>query len=283
MPARVLILEDDEDMRESLLEALEDRDYEVSGAATALDAIKLAGQRTFDLVVHDVRMAQMDGLEALDQIRTIQPLVKAIVITGYADDHAPTRALRQGAYDYIYKPFQLSALIKAMESALKSEELKEQNHGFMAKLSAGFATLRQRRTAKRWEALEDIRQSVYQAYFVGIRSRSLEQRNARVLWDLLDSLERMLQDPKDEHLDKLEHQYSYVLQVIRALEGRSTPLNIPCSDPVEPAVFARFYKRIEEGELSLHEVSMGAFLRNLDKVTLLQFKELGVLRDRVWG
>ena len=106
-----------------------------------------------------------------------------------------------------------------MENSLNSEELEQRNSGFMAKLSAGFSSLKKRVTAKRWKGVESLRQTAFQAFFVGIRSRKLSQRNARVIWDQLDSLERMLRDPKEEYLEELERQYSYIAEVMKALES----------------------------------------------------------------
>ncbi|MCA9794441.1 MAG: response regulator [Candidatus Eremiobacteraeota bacterium] len=284
MKARILILEDDEDMREGLLEALEDYDYQVRAAATGDEGLKLALTYPFDLVIHDVRMPQMDGLEALARIREIQPQVKALVITGYADQDAPTRAIRQRAFDYLYKPFQLPSLLQALENALASAQLQQRNSSWMRKLSEGFASLFKRRSAQRWAELEELRQEVYQAFFVGVRSRRLDQRSALEVWAQLEPAEQALGLGREESLEQLEHQYRYILAFIRALDRGASPPPLPrASRPVDGATFGRFYKRIYEGGLSLSEVAMGAFLRNIDRVTLLQFPELLELQHRTWG
>lgn len=279
---RLLILEDDEDMRESLLEALEDLDFDVTGAASSHQALELARRSRFDLVIHDVRMAEMDGLEAMAGIRQLQPDIKAIVITGYADDSAPTRAIQQRASDYIYKPFQLRELIKVIENVLSAEELARRNDGIMEKLSRGFQALRSRLTARRWESVRQLRLDTYQAYFVGVRSRKLDERNARRLWYLFEPLEGLWLQEREQDLDTLEQRYQYILDLLGALDRQELQLN-EVSKSIDADLFAGFYRRLQEGKLALHQLTMAAFLRSVDRVTLLQFPDMQELRRLVWG
>ncbi|MCD6422209.1 response regulator [bacterium] len=106
--AKILVIEDDELFRDAIIEILRDEGYEVEGAGNGEEAIKLAEEYFFNLIISDVRLpGGMDGLETLRRIKEATPYpFKMIVITGYADRDAPVRAIRVGADDYIYKPFQ---------------------------------------------------------------------------------------------------------------------------------------------------------------------------------
>ncbi|MEW6279112.1 MAG: response regulator, partial [Candidatus Eremiobacterota bacterium] len=107
MSQRILVLEDDSHMRGTLVRLLDEEGYQVSGVASGPEAIALSSRSEFDLIVADIRMEGMDGLECLASLRQVRPSMKSIVITGYASTDAPARALKVQAEDYLHKPFQL--------------------------------------------------------------------------------------------------------------------------------------------------------------------------------
>jgi DNA-binding NtrC family response regulator len=101
----ILIVDDEQVVRESLVHWFAEEGYEVDSSMSAPDALaKLAG-REFDLVIADIRMPGMDGLELLEKIRAEQLDTSVIVMTGYASVDTAVRALKHGAFDYITKPF----------------------------------------------------------------------------------------------------------------------------------------------------------------------------------
>ncbi|MEW6282979.1 MAG: response regulator, partial [Candidatus Eremiobacterota bacterium] len=105
---RVLILEDDDSLRQTLTQVLAEEGYQVTGTAAGLQAVELAGQISFDLLITDIRMEGMDGLEALGQIRTSHPGIHSLVITGYSNEADAIRALELGVGEFLRKPFELS-------------------------------------------------------------------------------------------------------------------------------------------------------------------------------
>lgn len=117
--ARILIVEDDKSLREDLAMALEMEGYWVRACALGLEAIELAGQHEFDLVVSDIRMAGMDGLETVERLQASQPSVATLVITGYTDEADSIRAVRLGVGDYLKKPFRLDEFLAAVERQLR--------------------------------------------------------------------------------------------------------------------------------------------------------------------
>ncbi len=119
MTARILILEDDDALRELLATVLEDEGFKVEAAAGGEDAVEAALQETPDLVVLDVRMQGLDGLSALALMRSHLEEAAVLVITGYASEADSVRALRLGVSDYLHKPFELSLFLGKARDLLR--------------------------------------------------------------------------------------------------------------------------------------------------------------------
>ncbi|MBT9583826.1 response regulator [bacterium] len=107
----VLVLEDDENLRELLCETLEDEGYRSQGAANGVEAIHKVTCQVFDLLVVDVRMEGMSGLEAFAHMRQQGVELACLVITGYATEEDSIRAIRLGVGDYLRKPFEMKELL----------------------------------------------------------------------------------------------------------------------------------------------------------------------------
>ncbi len=108
---KVLVLEDDENLRELLCETLEDEGYLSEGAANGVEAIRKANSGNYDLLVVDVRMEGMSGLEAFAHMRQQGVELACLVITGYATEEDSIRAIRLGVGDYLRKPFEMKELL----------------------------------------------------------------------------------------------------------------------------------------------------------------------------
>jgi two-component system, OmpR family, KDP operon response regulator KdpE len=114
--AHLLVVEDDERIRSALIRALQERGHAVSSAGTALAGLRQAVEDRPDLVVLDLGLPDLDGLELLRMLRAVSP-VPVIVATARDDDDSVLRALNSGADDYVLKPFrsdQLEARIRAV-------------------------------------------------------------------------------------------------------------------------------------------------------------------------
>jgi DNA-binding response OmpR family regulator len=122
---RILVVEDDDGLREDLVLALQGEDYEVTGCASGVAALELAYQQTFDLVISDVRMAGMDGLDTLERLQQQQPSVATLVITGFAAEADSIRAVRLGVGDYLKKPFRLDEFLQAVARQLSLHKLRQ--------------------------------------------------------------------------------------------------------------------------------------------------------------
>jgi len=101
----VLLADDDDSFREIIQMILEENGYSVSIAKNGAEAVEMARKKTFGVAICDVRMPGKDGIEALKEIKELQPAVRPIVVTGYASRETPVEALKLGVKDYLHKPF----------------------------------------------------------------------------------------------------------------------------------------------------------------------------------
>jgi DNA-binding NtrC family response regulator len=122
---RILVVDDELFVRELLMEFLSSQGYEVSLADSGETAIKLMQSEPAQVVLLDLKMPGIDGIETLKQIRQIIPDALAIVMTGYPTIESSIEALRCGACDYVVKPFKLNDLKSSIERALEEHKLKE--------------------------------------------------------------------------------------------------------------------------------------------------------------
>jgi len=114
---RILICDDEEGIRESLNLILE-KDYDISFASNGIEAIEHIGKNPTDLVILDIKMPKMDGIETLKQIKKAKPDIKVIIATGYKSVEAATEASKHGANDYIVKPFESKSVLEAVKKQL---------------------------------------------------------------------------------------------------------------------------------------------------------------------
>ncbi|HKZ07666.1 MAG TPA: sigma-54 dependent transcriptional regulator [Methylomirabilota bacterium] len=141
MAERILIAEDDEDLAFVLREALIRKDYEVEVAATAgrmLDTLK-AG--SWDLILLDVRLPDMDGLDAIPKCRDLAPDTPIIVMTAHGTREVATEAITRGAYDFFTKPLKMTEFQVVVARALERRRLQLQIKALQAAQGTGFEEL----------------------------------------------------------------------------------------------------------------------------------------------
>jgi len=135
----ILIVDDEQVVRDSLVHWFTEEGYEVEAAASASEALSRLAARELDLVIADIRMPGMDGLELLEKIRSEQLDTSVIIMTGYASVESAVRALKQGAFDYVTKPFDPDELSVAVRNALEQHRLKRENRLLRQQLAESFA------------------------------------------------------------------------------------------------------------------------------------------------
>jgi DNA-binding response OmpR family regulator len=119
MPIRVLVVDDEEDFLNSIVMRIELRGFEVHGVTGGAEAIEFlqANPRGVDVVLLDIKMPGMDGIETLRQIRGCCPEIHVIVVTGHASQEFSRLGRELGAFDYLIKPIRLEAILERIEAA----------------------------------------------------------------------------------------------------------------------------------------------------------------------
>lgn len=126
-PTRILLLEDNVNFLETLTDLLRDHGYEVTAVSRSDEAIRLASSQDFDLLITDIRMEGLDGLQALEKVKEDQPSIQGMVMSGYCDDHEAARAERLGVHEILSKPFRAEVFLQAVErltAGLKAQRSK---------------------------------------------------------------------------------------------------------------------------------------------------------------
>ncbi len=124
---RILIADDQEDILELCMRALSQEGYQVAGAHTGAEAVEIARSGDFDLLLTDVRMPGMSGLQAFQKIKAEKPEIVGVAITGYGAIETVIDALKLGMDDFILKPFSLNELGVAIARALQKKRLEREN------------------------------------------------------------------------------------------------------------------------------------------------------------
>ena len=120
-PLRILVVEDEPELRESLLEVLEEEGYEVVAVASGTDAITEAARQKFDLIVTDIKTPGTDGLSALATVKEDNPDVAGIVITGYSTEEYAMRAAKLKVENYLKKPFDVEDFLRTVDSLARKK------------------------------------------------------------------------------------------------------------------------------------------------------------------
>ena len=123
----ILVVDDDRTGRETLAEAVYEMGYEVASAAGGVEALDILRRREIDLVLTDLKMPEMDGLEVLARAKEIRPDVFVILVTAFATVDTAVAAMKAGAYDYVMKPIDLRQLRVLLERASQSRDLIIEN------------------------------------------------------------------------------------------------------------------------------------------------------------
>lgn len=121
---KVLIVDDESDYRQTAIKRLNKRGITIQGADSGGQALTCLDQQVYDIVILDVRMPGMDGIETLKAIKHRFPLVEVIMLTGHANMEVAIQGMEIGAFDYLMKPIDIDELVYKIQDAHQ----KRQNH-----------------------------------------------------------------------------------------------------------------------------------------------------------
>ncbi len=123
---KVLVVDDEEVIRKGICRVMEGRGYQAESSESGFGAIEKLQKAPFNIVITDLKMPGMDGIEVLKAIKILQPNVPVIIITGYSTVDTAVEAMKNGAFDYIAKPFTPKQIIEMVEKALEQRTVQMQ-------------------------------------------------------------------------------------------------------------------------------------------------------------
>ena len=127
MKAKILVVDDEKTIRESVSLVLNDEGHETSLAASGKEALDLLSNEDYDILITDLKMPGMDGMELVKRTFDLCPQTSVIIITAHASVESAIEALRMGAFDYILKPFDFDDLILKVRRLIEHKELALEN------------------------------------------------------------------------------------------------------------------------------------------------------------
>jgi DNA-binding NtrC family response regulator len=134
-PPKILIVDDEQAAIRNLQHILGKEGYEVIATQSGQNALKLIEQHSLDLVLTDLRMPNVDGMEILRRVKQISPDTEVVMITGYATVNSAVAAMKMGAYHYMIKPYKLDEVRKVVREALEKRQLRQENTELKARLA----------------------------------------------------------------------------------------------------------------------------------------------------
>jgi CheY-like chemotaxis protein len=272
--SNLLIIDDDVDMLSSLTDVLAQAGYDVASASSGQDALVLAETRNIDLVISDVRMAGMDGIQCIERLCEGRPKLKSIVITGYASQDVPGRAMDLDSSDYLCKPFTAEQLIQSVSRALSEEGIKTLD-SYPPEMQEGMASM---------VRMETTRSKAFQSYYLGIRSGHLGASAALSIWDHLETVELTRLEEERElqlRLASPELQDSY----LTILEYCKSPAAVHSHKRKEGGVsrvgFQVLFNNIRSGNITPDQIKTAIRLRH--KVQAQPSAPDQALYQLIWG
>ena len=138
-PKSILVVDDEVSVRTSLEKVLSKEGYITKTAGSGNDAIKILSESTVDIVLSDLKMPDGDGLELLRAVKEKTPNTVVILLTGYGTVETAVEAMKEGAYDFITKPFKKAVILSTIERAIERQNLRQENTYLKAQLGKGKA------------------------------------------------------------------------------------------------------------------------------------------------
>ncbi|MFH0930927.1 MAG: sigma-54 dependent transcriptional regulator [Candidatus Zixiibacteriota bacterium] len=136
--AKIMVIDDEESMCRFMQIMLQKEGYEVTSTVSSKEALEEIKNKNYDLVIADLMMPEMNGLELLSRAKSISPNINFIVMTAYASVDTAIEALKKGAFDYITKPFKVDEIKIAIKKSLEQKKIAEENVNLKRQLKKEF-------------------------------------------------------------------------------------------------------------------------------------------------
>ncbi|NPA95806.1 MAG: response regulator [Thermodesulfobacteria bacterium] len=155
---RILIAEDEKNIGDLLGELLNQDDREITLVQNGLEALEKLKEQRYDLLITDLMMPEIDGMEVLHQAKKLHPDIMVIIITGYASLETAIQAVKEGAYDYLRKPFRLEELKISVDNACEKIRLQRENQRLIQYVKAFARAEKERSQSKEAEQAKGLNQ-----------------------------------------------------------------------------------------------------------------------------
>jgi two-component system, OmpR family, response regulator len=126
---RVLVVDDEADFLETIVKRLQRRKIDACGVDGGKKALEIVENERFDVVVLDILMPGMDGIETLKLLKKKKPFIEVIILTGHGSVESGLQGMQFGAFDYIMKPADLDELLEKIQQAYERKRIHEERHG----------------------------------------------------------------------------------------------------------------------------------------------------------
>ena len=136
---KVLLVDDESEFLDTLVKRIKKRNVNAHGVASGEEALAFLTQQPMDVVVLDVRMPGMDGIQALREIKQRYPLIEVIILTGHASLEVAIEGMELGAFDYMMKPIEIDELLYKLQDAYKKKSIHTEKIKKMKEASASGA------------------------------------------------------------------------------------------------------------------------------------------------
>jgi CheY-like chemotaxis protein len=285
--SHVLVIEDDPDLNEILSHILESRGLEVTAAFLGETALELFEQSEFDLVISDVLLPGIDGVETLGKLKALQPDLKCIIITGYTSEETPIRAIRLNVDDYLFKPFSTQYLMKIVQRVLDAPVQREQNRERFGKLFSKYGLSVGGMLDVSLSELLSRREDAFRGLYVGVRSAYLNQASAARIYTSLEDLENSFRNVLHSatsnplQVADVERQYALVQERLNRLKAGSNP-HRPTNQTISDDQFRPLFNAMKSGALSFHDLLYAPLLRKTPDARFETLRDLLDLKKQLW-
>lgn len=287
MKVSILVVEDDYEMQHVVVETLEDEGYFAHGVSSVHDALSYVKTTPFDILVTDVRMAEIDGVTGFQMLKELVPNLRCIVITGYSTKEVTQQAIALQVDDYIVKPFALNTLTKSVRRVVHLNDLSNHYLDILKRIPKNLVSTALRFFIKEDKVkLDDLRKEIFQALYLGIRSTHLNIYSAnRLFFDLATHDEEhkaYLLSPNPQAAESLLSKYGRLMDILKGLL-RDEASQYAGQGSFPSTTFTPLYQAIQSGDITLEAFQLAPGLRRLTEGELLTSPEIRKLRESMWG
>ena len=134
---KVLLVDDEIDFLDTLMKRMKKRGVDVSGVGSGEEGLKFLDQKSADVVVLDVKMPGIDGIQTLRKIKKRYPLIEVIMLTGHASLEVAVEGMELGAFDYLMKPIDIDELLYKVQDAYKKKSIQREKIRNMQEMESG--------------------------------------------------------------------------------------------------------------------------------------------------